>query len=179
VAGNPGNSEIAQAAERMQPDRFTLMSNALFAMFATTVRITYFFTCVAALAMTWNFLPGMWNTWFEARLPFLPPPGPGTLAWHVLWILVFGACPLRALWRLARRRPIVPDALVSERKGTAAFVGLTSLLGNLLLATVVYAVYSTFPYFDGNAAGPAMLGIMLYAVSLLCGELVLVGFQKR
>jgi hypothetical protein len=162
-----------------QPDRFTLIGNAAFAAFATAVRVTYLFTCVAALAMTWNFLPGMWNTWFGQRWAFGPQPGPETLAWHALWLLVFGLVPLRALWRLVCRRTLVPDALVAERPGTAAIVGLTSLLGNLLLALIVYAVYSIYPEFDGNAAGPAMLGVMFYAVSLLCGELVLVGLRKR
>jgi hypothetical protein len=96
-----------------------------------------------------------------------------------LAVLVFGATSVRAFWRVFRRRPILSDTRIGEHPVLSAIVTLGSLFAHFLVFTVFYVLWSVYPDFDGNAAGPLMLSAMLYAIALLVGEFVLNGHEVK
>jgi hypothetical protein len=151
---------------------------AFFAVFATVVRVTYFFVCLVAVVFT-AYVARALPVMLDSDFPFDRGPDFGAAAWTALVVLVFGATSVRALWRVVRRRAIVSDAHIAERWIVATLITLASLFAHLLVALVFHALWSTYPDFDGNAAGPLALAGMLYAFSLLAGEAVLVGKGVR
>lgn len=96
-----------------------------------------------------------------------------------LALLVFGATSVRAFWRVLRRRPILSDTRIGEHQVLSTLVMLGNLFAHFLVFNVFYALWSVYPDFDGNAAGPLMLAAMLYAFALLVGEFVLVGSEAK
>jgi hypothetical protein len=149
------------------------MQHVAASWFSPAVRIVHFFTCAVAAIFAVNLL-GTVPTLLGPNLPFRQGPDVESLAWTALALLVYGATAARAAWRVARRRALLDDTRIAEHPVLAANVTLGSLFAHFLVATVFHAVWSTYPDFDGNAAGPLALAGMLYAFALLTGEFVLV-----
>jgi hypothetical protein len=143
-------------------------------MAAAAFRINHFFTCVAGAAFAAWLLSALPDA-LTATTPFERGPDWKSLGWIALGVIAFGATSLRGLWRVARRKPLVENSSVSEHWTLAAVVMVANLLAHFLVANVFIAIWSTYPDFDGNAAGPLMLALMAYAFALLTVECVLVG----
>jgi hypothetical protein len=140
--------------------------------FMVPVRVTHLFTCLAALAFTGWVLAQVPHM-FATNSPHERGPDFELLGWTAIIVLFFGAPALRALWRVARRRPLVDDAQIPRRPVFWTLATLASLLAHFIVANVAYAVWTSYPDFDGNAAGPLLLAALLYAFALVGGELVL------
>ena len=123
-----------------------------------------YFSVVTAIGLPRQWIP---------HGPFHRGPDAGEIAITALALFVFGATALRALWRVLRRRAFLSDTRIGEHPVLSALVTLGSLFAHFLVLNVFYAIWSVYPEFDGNAAGPLMLAAMLYAVALLVGEFVL------
>jgi hypothetical protein len=137
------------------------------------VRITYFLTCLVGLFVAgWVLVDAPQAV---SGNPFRRGPDFVALGWTLALTLVFGATSLRALWRVARRRPLLANARLAEMPVLAMLITLASAFAHLLVTTIFLAIWGAYPDFDGNAAGPMMLALMLYAFSLLTAEAVIDG----
>jgi hypothetical protein len=143
-------------------------------MTAAALRIAHFFTCVVGAIFACWLLRGLPDS-LVVTTPFDRGVDWTTLGWTTLGVVVFGATSLRGLSRVLRRKPLVENGIVAECWGLAVLVILADLLAHFLVANVFLAIWSTYPDFDGNAAGPLMLALMAYAFALLTVECVLVG----
>jgi hypothetical protein len=143
-------------------------------MAAAALRIAHFFTCVAGAVFAGWLLCGLPNT-LVATTPFDRGLDWTVVGWTTLAIVVFGTTSARGLSRVVRRKPLVENGVVAECWALAALVTLANLLAHFLVANVFLAIWSTYPDFDGNAAGPLMLALMAYAFALLTVECVLAG----
>jgi len=141
----------------------------MFRAFALLVRASYLLALLVSLACM---LPAL-----VQLLPGLPG---GRWHWReglfgVLFVIVFVALPLRAAWRLVRRRDLIPELHLRDRPVVASLVLLASACALLLSAIIALALFTRLPEADVNIAGPAALAAMLFAIAILTGEIVLVG----
>ena len=146
----------------------------MFRTLATAARVSYLLAVLIALALLLAAIER-----FVAVQSRPPPFAPGLLTDYLLLavaLLVFAIPALRALARLFWRRDLLPEAHLRARPVVAALVVLASAMGTVLILLVAWILITTLPEsHDVNVAGPGTLAAMLYAFSLLAGEVVLVG----
>jgi hypothetical protein len=142
---------------------------------ALLVRVSYFVTCALALA------GGLWL--IRELAPSLPPVVragsgmAGLLAVAIVIITILGA---RALLRLSRGKGLIPQRRLEERWDVAVLVAGASVLGNLLSANMAVAMYQVVAHGrDGDGMAALLFFItILYAIALLCGEIVMIGRHR-
>lgn len=140
----------------------------MFRSFTILVRVTYLLAALAVLTCT---LP-----WLMSFMRALSRLSLWTLYEAALLVVLF-LLPLRALNRVVRRSELIPDSHIRERPVVASLVLVTNLLGGTLFMLAGWVALTSLPAEDigGPFAGAAMLALMLFAISLLTGEMVLVG----
>jgi len=141
----------------------------MFRAFALLVRASYLLALLVSLACM---LPAL-----VQLLAGLPG---GRWLWReglfgALFVIVFVALPMRAAWRLIRRRDLIPETHLRERPVVASLVLLASACALLLSGIIALALFTRLPEADVNIAGPAVLAVMLFAIAILTGEIVLIG----
>jgi len=89
-------------------------------------------------------------------------------------ILIYGALPASAWLRMARRQGLLPAPYLRTRPAATALVALLSALGTLSFTFWAYAELYVEPiYGEGNSLPMFFVSLLLYAVTLLLGEWVL------
>jgi hypothetical protein len=171
-AGAPAQIAPMSQGHSVESGRLSIRSRrTLLKVAAVPVRIAHFFTCMAAFgiaAWTLSYLPSMLGT----RVPFERGPDFVGITWITIVVLVFGVPSACAWWRVLRGRRIVSDTHIFQHPVLSTVITLSSLFAHFLVASVFFAVWSVYPDFDGNAAGPLFLALMLYAFALLSGEVL-------
>ena len=101
----------------------------------------------------------------------------GTIVLAIIVIAVLGG---RALIRLSRGIGLIPRQRLEERWDVAVLVAAASILGNLLAANLLVAMYQIIAHGgDGDGMAALLFFItILYAITLLCGEMVLIGRHR-
>jgi hypothetical protein len=149
----------------------------VFSAYAILVRLAYSSAVAASLCIgTWTLV-----SISKAQQPwlFLLPLTIAELAWDSLFIACV-ICAMRAMFRPLRRISFLPEGHLRERPVVGTLVALSAAFASFLVFNVVLAFLQTWPDTgDVNFGGPIILALVLYAVSLLTGEIALVGRIAR